>query len=80
MHLLIVMLRTKYMEKSCVKKIDRALALICEKCPVCRNARNKQGGISFRLVRSVEERICPFCRAYERVHGKKSHEAFASKP
>jgi hypothetical protein len=28
----------------------------------------------FNFVRSVENGICPFCRAYERVHGKKSHE------
>jgi hypothetical protein len=25
-------------------------------------------------VRNVEQEICPFCKAYERVHGKKAHE------
>jgi hypothetical protein len=28
----------------------------------------------FNFVRNVENGICPFCRAYERVHGKKAHE------
>jgi hypothetical protein len=25
-------------------------------------------------VKNVEQDICPFCKAYERVHGKKAHE------
>ena len=57
-----------------VTGIDRALAAVCEHCPVCRHARKTQQGIAFQLVKNVEEGICPFCRAYERVNGRKAHE------
>ena len=60
-------------EKS-VSEWDRALAAVCEHCPVCRHARKTQQGIAFQLVKNVEEGICPFCRAYERVNGRKAHE------
>lgn len=53
---------------------DRAMARICEYCPACMHARHHQKGIVFQLVKKVEERICPFCRAYERVHGRRAHE------
>jgi hypothetical protein len=54
---------------------DRKLARICQQCPVCRAARRRQTGAAFWLVQKVESRVCPFCRAYERVHGRKAHEA-----
>ncbi len=57
-----------------ISGLDRALARICELCPVCRHARLKQAGMAFRLVRNIEEDICPFCRAYAKVHGRKAHE------
>jgi len=57
-----------------VTGVDRALASVCEHCPVCRHARKSQQGIAFQFVKSVEEGICPFCRAYERVNGRKAHE------
>ncbi|HEY6008777.1 MAG TPA: hypothetical protein VIU40_10680 [Geobacteraceae bacterium] len=53
---------------------DRALARLCELCPVCRHARHMQKGLAFAIVKNVEGGICPFCRAYERVHGRKAHE------
>jgi hypothetical protein len=28
----------------------------------------------FTFVKAIETDICPFCKAYERVHGKKAHE------
>ncbi len=55
--------------------LDRTLARLCELCPVCRRARATQSGIAFRLVRSIEVDVCPFCRAYEKVHGLKAHES-----
>jgi uncharacterized protein CbrC (UPF0167 family) len=61
------------MEKQC-SKIDIALARVCEICPVCNQARRKQEGAAFWLVTNVEENICPFCKAYERVHGRKAHQ------
>lgn len=51
----------------------RALARRSENCVVCRRARAKQAGVTFWLVSTFEE-FCPFCRAYEKVHGRKSHE------
>ena len=54
--------------------LDRALAKVCEFCPVCLHARYHQKGMVFDFVKNVEKDICPFCMAYERVHGKKAHE------
>ena len=54
--------------------LDRSLARLCELCPVCRHARSNQKGLAYTLVKNVETSICPFCQAYERVHGKKAHE------
>jgi hypothetical protein len=53
---------------------DQALAGVCANCPVCRHARQRQRGLAFWLVKHVEAKLCPFCRAYERVHGRKAHE------
>lgn len=57
-----------------ITPMDRALARVCANCPVCRHARRRQAGAAFWLVKTVEGSVCPFCRAYERVHGRKSHE------
>ena len=57
-----------------ISGLDRALARICENCPVCRRARRTQHGVAFTLVKQVEVGLCPFCKAYERVHGRKAHE------
>lgn len=54
--------------------LDLALAKVCVNCPVCRRARRQQRGAAFQLVKQVETKVCPFCRAYERVYGRKSHE------
>jgi hypothetical protein len=57
---------------------DRMLAQGCVLCPVCRHARKKQRGAAFRMVQTVEVHLCPFCKAYERVHGRKAHEPAVS--
>lgn len=54
--------------------LDRTLAKVCECCPVCLHARHHQKGVVFNFVKNIENGICPFCKAYERVHGKKAHE------
>jgi hypothetical protein len=54
--------------------LDLALAKVCANCPVCRRARQKQRGPAFWFTNKVESRLCPFCRAYERVCGRKPHE------
>jgi uncharacterized protein CbrC (UPF0167 family) len=57
-----------------ISKLDRALANVCRNCPVCRHARKRQTGPASWLVNHVERHLCPFCRAYERVYGRKAHE------
>lgn len=52
---------------------DRALANICLNCPVCRQARKSQKGVAYFVTSRVESHLCPFCRAYERVYGRKAH-------
>lgn len=54
--------------------LDRVLAKVCLNCPVCRTARRQQRGAAFWLTSRVESRFCPFCRAYERVYGRKAHQ------
>jgi hypothetical protein len=56
---------------------DLAWAKICLNCPVCRHSRKKQKGPAFWLTSKMEGRLCPFCRAYERVYGRKPHEPLA---
>jgi len=50
------------------------MAKKCEECTVCRRARKKQKGLAYQFVKRIEGGLCPFCRAYERVHGRKAHE------
>lgn len=63
--------------KANVSKFDLLLAAVCRNCPVCRRARSKQKGAAFWLVQRVEKRVCPFCRAYERVYGRPAHQKVA---
>jgi hypothetical protein len=63
-----------FMEALSITPRDRSMAKICESCPICRHARRKQQGVAFRFVRTIENSICPFCQAYEKVHGRKAHE------
>ncbi len=51
------------------------MAKRCVECPVCRQARKQQKGFAFWFVKNIENGICPYCAAYERVYGKKAHEA-----
>lgn len=53
---------------------DRELAQQCVNCPVCKSARVKQRGFAFWFVKFLEGGICPACKAYEKVYGRKAHE------
>jgi hypothetical protein len=53
---------------------DRKRAEGCLQCPVCNHARKKQRGIIFWFVKRVEGSLCPNCKAYEKVYGRKAHE------
>ncbi len=62
------------MREKTVTERDRNLARGCLQCPLCRYARRKQKGTVYWLVKAVESRLCPYCKAYERVYGRKAHE------
>jgi Zn ribbon nucleic-acid-binding protein len=53
---------------------DREMARKCQECPVCSHARKRQRGLAYLIVRFVEGGVCPYCKAYEKVHGRKAHE------
>jgi len=53
---------------------DRDRARVCLTCPACRRAREKQRGLVYWFVKNIERGICPYCRAYERVYGRRVHE------
>jgi len=57
---------------------DRKLAQMCLQCPLCRRARKKQKGLAFWFVKHLERGMCPSCRAYEKVYGRKAHEPTTS--
>jgi transposase-like protein len=54
---------------------DKQMAQRCVECPVCTRARKQQRGIAYWFVKFIEGGVCPYCTAYERVYGKKAHEA-----
>jgi hypothetical protein len=53
---------------------DRQMAKRCLECPACSRARRDQKGLFYWFVKSIEGGVCPYCRAYERVYGRKAHE------
>jgi len=59
---------------------DRKMAQQCLTCPVCKHARAKQRGIAFWFVKKIEGGICPFCKAYKKVYGKKAHHPVSDEP
>ncbi len=63
------------MENVNVSDKDREMAQVCLSCPMCKNARQDQQGLMNTCVKNFTEAICPFCQAYERVYGRKAHEA-----
>ena len=53
---------------------DRELAQKCVECPMCSKARRDQRGLAFLFVKFIEGGLCPYCKAYEKVYGRKAHE------
>jgi hypothetical protein len=71
------MSKEKVTRKSGKRKIsdrDRKMAKFCVSCLVCSHARKKQQGAAFWFVKKIEGNLCPFCKAYERVYGRKAHQ------
>lgn len=58
-----------------VSESDKKKAQRCVECPICAKARKQQRGFAYWFVKNVEDGLCPNCAAYERVYGKKAHEA-----
>ena len=67
------------MGQAAITERTRALAERSANCLVCQRARRRQAGLAFWLVKTIEK-LCPFCRAYEKVHGRKSHEPVPPAP
>lgn len=67
------------MKEQTITDRDRELAQKCIECPVCKNARHNQRGIAYWFVRVIEGGMCPQCRAYEKVYGRKAHEPMTTK-
>jgi transposase-like protein len=55
---------------------DKRMAKKCLECIVCKRARKKQKGPLYWFVKNIEVEVCPFCKAYEKVYGKKAHELY----
>ena len=53
---------------------DRRFAEKCRTCFLCEHARGKQKGFAFWIVKTIEGNLCPYCKAYEKVYGRKAHE------
>lgn len=60
--------------KSKITEKDRRMAKFCVNCPVCGHARKRQQGAAFWFVKKIEGGLCPFCKAFERVYGRKAHQ------
>lgn len=52
----------------------KARARWCLKCPICNRAREKQKGIVYLLVKHIDRKVCPSCKAFEKVTGQLSYE------
>lgn len=62
------------MNEDNITEKDKEMAKRCVECPLCCHARKKQKGIAFWFVKTIEGSLCPYCKAYERVYGRKAHE------
>ena len=49
------------------------LATFSENCPVACQAR-KKNPVARWLLKNTGRHICPFCKAYEKKHGKPAYE------
>lgn len=62
------------MKQQALTNKDRAMGQCCVECTMCARAREKQKGFAFWVVKNIEGGICPYCKAYEKVYGRKAHE------
>ena len=62
------------MRREAITERDRRRVKVCLRCPLCRHARKTQKGAAYQLVKTIEEGLCPYCKAYEKVYGRRAHE------
>ena len=62
------------MDEIIITEKDREMAKQCVECTICKKACVNQKGILFLIVKFLEGSVCPYCKAYERVYGRKAHE------
>ncbi len=62
------------MSNTDITEKDKKLAQQCADCTICIKARDKQHGILYMIVKFLEGGVCPACKAYEKVYGRKAHE------
>jgi hypothetical protein len=61
-------------QSQAITEKDREMARKCIECKVCRSARKSQRGLAYWFVKTVEGGMCPYCKAYEKVYGRKAYE------
>jgi len=52
----------------------KAKARICLKCPICSRAREKQKGFAYFFTKYIDRKVCPYCKAFEKVTGRFAYE------
>jgi hypothetical protein len=62
------------MQQSKANKGSGKAGFCAKTCPICKNARKQQKGFPFWFVKHVEGGVCPACKAYTEVYGRKPHE------
>ena len=65
------------MDKKMISEKDKAMAQKCIECSLCKKARKEQRGFAFWFVKKIEGSLCPYCKAYEKVYGRKAHETIS---
>jgi uncharacterized protein CbrC (UPF0167 family) len=61
------------MEKEEITEKEKQMAEKCVTCTICSQARKNQKGFSYGAVKILRT-VCPYCKAYEKVYGKKAYE------
>ena len=65
------------MDEKTISEKDKIMAQKCIECSLCKKARKEQRGFAFWLVKKIEGLLCPYCKAYEKVYGRKAHETIS---
>ncbi|MHC1592634.1 MAG: hypothetical protein ACXQT1_00965 [Methermicoccaceae archaeon] len=54
-------------------ELEKRAEFCRSKCPVCTRAR-ADGGLARWFVKHIDRKVCPYCRAYEKIYHKKAYE------